>query len=182
MITKSNELEETVRNRGNVRLDTSALSEHAVNVLDKRLARAVQPSVERVVKTFEDLEALYEQMGTAKLEAITDAALEVEKASERAERRIEQLSGKLTWTVLGRMSQVLLPYALAFIILGSLVGGFTQMLGLGPLFTWAWDSFVAAGTWWAKSVIALGALSGVSAFVWMLYWFGKKLYESYRGW
>ena len=107
---------------------------------------------------------------------------EVVSAARRAERRIEQLSAKVTWATVGRICLALIPFSVAFIMLTGMVGGITQMLGLGPLLGWAWDSLAAASTWWAKALIALAALGGCALFGWLLWWLGKKLYESYRGW
>ena len=113
---------------------------------------------------------------------MTDRAHEVVSAVGRAERRVERLSAKVTWTSVGRVCLALIPFTVAFIMLTGMVGGITQMLGLGPLLGWAWDSFAAASAWWAKALIALAALGGCTLFGWLLWWLGKKLYESYRGW
>ncbi|MFC5276998.1 hypothetical protein [Brachybacterium sacelli] len=56
------------------------------------------------------------------------------------------------------------------------------MIGAGPLFSWAWDSFATATTWWAKVLIAVGTLTGCGLFGLSVWWCGKKLYENYRGW
>ena len=52
----SADLAEAVRKRGHVRIDTGKLTEHAVKVLDDRLAEAVEVPVQRVKKTVEGLE------------------------------------------------------------------------------------------------------------------------------
>lgn len=178
----SADLAEAVRKRGHVRIDTDRLTEHAVKVLDDRLAKAVEVPVQRVEKTVEGLEERVVRLGTEKLAEVTDRAREVVSAVGRAERRVERLSAKVTWATVGRMCLALLPFTVAFIMLTGMVGGITQMLGLGPLLGWAWDSFAAASAWWAKALIALAALGGCALFGWLLWWLGKKLYESYRGW
>ena len=121
-------------------------------------------------------------LGTEKLAEVTSSAHEVVSAAGRAERRIEQLSAKVTWVTVGRMCLSLIPFFVAFIMLTGMVGGITQMLGLGPLLGWAWDSFAAASVWSTKALIALAALGGCALFGWLVWWLGKKLYESYRGW
>lgn len=178
----SADLAEAVRKRGNVRIDTGRLTEHAVKVLDDRLAKAVEVPVQRVKKTVEGLEDRVGRIGTEKLDEVTDRAREVVSAVGRAERRVERLSAKVTWATVGRMCLALIPFIVAFIMLTGMVGGFTQMLGLGPLLGWAWDSFAAVSAWWTKALIALAALGGCALFGWLLWWLGKKLYESYRGW
>lgn len=178
----SADLAEAVRKRGHVRIDTDRLTEHAVKVLDDRLAKAVEVPVQRVEKTVEGLEERVVRLGTEKLAEVTDRAREVVSAVGRAERRVERLSAKVTWATVGRVRLALLPFTVAFIMLTGMVGGITQMLGLGPLLGWAWGSFAAASAWWAKALIALAALGGCALFGWLLWWLGKKLYERYRGW
>lgn len=178
----SADLAEAVRKRGHVRIDTGKLTEHAVKVLDDRLAEAVEAPVQRVEKTLAGLEERVGRLGTEKLAEVTDRAHEVVSAVGRAERRVETLSAKVTWTSVGRVCLALIPFTVAFIVLTGMVGGIAQMLGLGPLLGWAWDSFAAASAWWAKALIALAALGGCTLFGWLLWWLGKKLYESYRGW
>ena len=178
----SADLAEAVRKRGNVRIDTDKLTEHAVKVLDQCLAKAVEAPVQRVEKTVEGLEERVVRLGTEKLAEVTDRAHEVVSAVGRAERRVERLSAKVTWATVGRVCLALLPFTVAFIMLTGMVGGITQMLGLGPLLGWAWGSFAAASAWWAKALIALAALGGCALFGWLLWWLGKKLYESYRVW
>ncbi|QQB13217.1 hypothetical protein [Brevibacterium casei] len=178
----SADLAEAVRKRGHVRIDTDKLTEHAVKVLDQRLAKAVEAPVQRIEQTIAGLEDRVGRLGTEKLAEVTGRAHEVVGAVGRAERRVERLSAKVTWTSVGRMCLALIPFTVAFIMLTGVVGGITQMLGLGPLLGWAWDSFAAASVWWAKGLIALTALGGCALFGWLLWWLGKKLYESYRGW
>lgn len=178
----SADLAEAVRKRGHVRIDTDRLTEHAVKVLDDRLAKAVEVPVQRVEKTVEGLEERVVRLGTEKLAEVTGRAREVVSTVGRAERRVERLSARVTWATVGRMCLALVPFTVAFIMLTGMVGGITQMLGLGPLLGWAWDSFAAASVWWAKTLIALAALGGCALFGWLLWWLGKKLYESYRGW
>src|SRR5699024_7680739 len=178
----SADLAEAVRKRGHVRIDTGKLTEHAVKVLDQRLAKAVEAPVQRIEQTVAGLEERVVRLGTEKLAEVTDRAHEVVSAAGRAERQVERLSAKVTWATVGRMCLALIPFTVAFIMFTGMVGGITQMLGLGPLLGWAWDSFAAASVWWAKGLIAFAALSGCALFGWLLWWLGKKLYESYRGW
>lgn len=59
----SAELAETVKKRGNVRIDTARLEQHAVKVLDARLAKAVEPSIVRVEKTLTGFERQAAELG-----------------------------------------------------------------------------------------------------------------------
>ena len=138
------DLAEAVRKRGHVRIDTDRLTEHAVKVLDDRLAKAVEVPVQRVEKTVEGLEERVVRLGTEKLAEVTDRAREVVSTVGRAERQVERLSARVTWVTVGRTCLALVPFTVAFIMLTGMVGGITQMLGLGPLLGWAGDSFAVA--------------------------------------
>ncbi|XBH22248.1 hypothetical protein V5R04_03200 [Jonesiaceae bacterium BS-20] len=182
MASASDDLADVVRKRGNVRIDTEKLTQHAVKLLDSRLAKAVEAPIQRVEQIVAGLEERVSRLGAEKLAEMTSAAREVIATSEQAERRVERLAGKLTWAMIGQVCQALVPFAVAFIVLGGLVGGASQMLGIGPLLGWTWDSFAAATALWSKALIALGALGGCAGFSWLIWWAGRKLYESYRGW
>lgn len=180
--TASGKLADAVRKRGQVRIDTDRLTEHAVKVLDARLAEAIEAPVQRVVQTVQGFEERAQKIGAGRLAEATAAARDVVDAVAQAERRVERLSGRLTWAIVGRVCEALIPYAVAFIVLGGLLGGAAQMLGLGPLLGWAWNSFEDADIWWSKCLIALGALGGCGLFGWSVWLGGKKVYETYRGW
>ena len=53
---------------------------------------------------------------------------------------------------------------------------------MGPLLGWAWASFAAAQAWWAKALIALGTLSCVAAFAWLVWWISHQLADEYARW
>ena len=63
----SADLAEAVRKRGNVRIDTDKLTEHAVKVLDQCLAKAVEAPVQRVEQTVAGLEDRVGRLVTEKL-------------------------------------------------------------------------------------------------------------------
>lgn len=178
----SADLADAVRKRGQVTIDTDKLTKHAVKVLDARLARAVEAPVRGVEQVIEGFERRVANISIEKLDDVTARAEKLERSAEAAERRIDRLATAMTWTTVGRVCLALVPFAVVFIIIGVLVGGVTQMLGAGPLFSWAWDSFVAATAWWAKVLIAVGTLTGCGLFGLSVWWGGKKLCENYRGW
>jgi len=178
----SADLADAVRKRGQLTIDTNELTKYAVKVLDARLARAVEGPVRGVEQAIEGFEHRVANICTEKLDDVTSRAEKLERSAEAAERRIERLSTAMTWTTVGRACLALLPFAVVFIIIGGLVGGVTQMLGTGPLFSWAWDSFADATAWWAKVLIAVSTLTGCGLFGLSVWWGGKKLYENYRGW
>ncbi|MGV9216363.1 hypothetical protein [Arcanobacterium canis] len=187
--TALGELKQVVGNGRTVRVDVNRLSDHAVGVLDQRLAQAVEEPVQRVEHTLEGVEQRVSTIGTQKVseaaqqvERVLDKADELVVAIGRAERRLKALEGRITWTTLGRICLALLPLTAVFLILGGLTMGVFYALGFGPLLGWAWDSFSAASTWWAKSLIALATLGGVAAFTALVWRLAHKLTDEFGSW
>lgn len=176
--TALDELKQVVGNGRTVRIDTRRLSEHAVWVLDQRLAQAVEMPVQRVA-----------QIGTQK---VSEAAQEVEKtltktdelvtAIGRTERRLEALEGRLTWTAIGRLCLAPVSLAAVLLVIGGLTMGVFHALGFGPLLGWAWGSFEAASTWGAKGIIALATLDGVAGFAWVVWQLAGRLRDEFGSW
>lgn len=189
MAQSSAELAEAVTKRGRIVIDPRKLEQYAVKVLDERLAKAVEPSVARVEKTLEGFETKAADVGaqrvveaSKKVEEVTSKTRDVVVAVSAAERRLEALEGKVTWTAVGRLSLALLPLAAVLLVIGGLVSGVAYAAGFGPLLGWAWGSFATASTWWAKTLIALGTLCGVTAFGVVLWWLAKRLGEDFSHW
>lgn len=187
--TALGELKQVVGNGRTVRVDVNRLSDHAVGVLDQRLAQAVEEPVQRVEHTLEGVEQRVSTIGTQKVseaaqqvERVLDKADELVVAIGRAERRLKALEGRITWTTLGRICLALLPLTAVFLILGGLTMGVFYALGFGPLLGWAWDSFSAASTWWAKSLIALATLGGVAAFTALVWRLAHKRADEFGSW
>ena len=189
MAQSSAELAEAVTKRGRIVIDPRKLEQHAVKVLDERLAKAVEPSVARVEKTLEGFETKAADVGaqrvaeaSRKVAEVTAKADDVVAAVNAAERRLEALEGKVTWAAVGRLSLALLPLAAVLLVIGGLVSGVAYAVGFGPLLGWAWTSFTADQAWWIKVLIALGTLGGVSAFGAVIWWLAKRLGEDFRHW
>lgn len=187
MTTALAELKQVVGNGRTVRIDVNRLSEHAVGVLDERLARAVEGPVQRVEHTLDGVEQRVAAIGTQKaaeaaqaVEKVTGKADELVASVGRAERRLEALEGRMTWTAVGRVCLALVPLFAALILVGGLVWGLGNIFGIGPLFGWAWASFTAASAWWAKALIALGTLGGAGLFVWAVLRVSQWIYEELR--
>jgi len=185
----SNELTEAVRKRGVIRVDTTKLTQQAISALDARLAAAVDPSISR----FEARLAEWETRSTlASVKQMADTSLEVERvvaraedavrAAGRAERRVDAMMVRITWTNVGRLCLALVPLAAVLLVVGGLAFGTLQALGVGPLLNWAWTAFELAEEWWAKALIAAGTIGGIAlsgAVIWRL---GLKLADQYRRW
>lgn len=183
------ELAEAVRKRGVIRVDVARLSQQAISVLDARLAAAVEPSVSR-------LESRLAEWDTRSASAITkrmvDTSSEVERvvsrvedavrAAGRAERRVGAMTTRTTWTTVGRLCIALVPFAAVLLVLGGLVLGAVQALGVGPLLSWAWGAFELAEEWWAKALIAGGTIGGIALSGVVIWKLGLKLTDQYRRW
>ncbi|WP_311777644.1 hypothetical protein [Trueperella abortisuis] len=187
MTTVLAELKQVVGNGRTVRIDVNRLSEHAVGVLDDRLARAVKEPIQRLEHTLDEVEQRVAAIGTQKaaeaaqaVEKVTDKADELVQAVGHAERRMEALEGRMTWTAVGRVCLALLPLFAALILVGGLVWGVGNMFGIGPLFSWAWASFAAASLWWQKALIALGTLSAAGLFVLLVLRVSQWIYDELR--
>lgn len=185
----SAELAEAVKTRGRIIIDPDKLAQHAVKVLDLRLAKTVEPSVARVEQTLAGFETKVAEIGAQR---VAEASQEVDKVTSKADAvvaavraadaRLEALEGKVTWTAVGRLCLALLPLAAVLLVIGGLVGGVSYAAGFGPLLGWAWASFEAAQTWWAKALIALGTLGGAAGFGAVVWWLAKRLGKDFRHW
>ena len=185
----SAELAEAVKKRGRVVIDTAKLEQHAVKVLDARLAKAVAPSVRGIAQTLAGFERQAAELGAQRtvaaaqeVERVVAKADEVLAGVRGAERRLAALEGKVAWTAVGRMCLALLPLAATLLVLGGLTMGTAYALGLGPLLGWAWSSFAAANAWWHKALIALGTLTGLTVFARLVWWVAKRLADDFGRW
>lgn len=189
MITVSADLAESVRKRGQVHIDTTALTEHAVKVLDSRLAKAIEEPISRMENKLDDLE---ERAAAVGAQQIADASKEVDRvlaqtdevvrAVGAAGHHMDALTARITWTTAGRMCLALLPMAAVLLIVGGLTIGAFHALGIGPILGWAWESFTTAETAAQKALIALGTLAGITGFGWIATWLARKLGDEYGRW
>lgn len=189
MTSALGELKQVVGNGRTVRVDIDRLSAHTVRVLDQRLSQAVEAPIKRIESTLEGFEHRVASLGADKiseaaqrLDQTLAKAEEVVTTVSRTERRLEVLEGYLTWTTVGRICLALVPLAMVLVILGGLTMGAFYALGFGPLLGWAWGSFEAATSWWAKGLIALATLSGVAGFAAVVWRLGERLREEFGTW
>lgn len=185
--TALGELKKTVGNGRTVRVDMSKLSEYAVGVLDERLSVAVEERVQRIESTLDGYEQRVADIGAQKVAEtaqkvaeVSDKANKVFASLERNERRLEDLEGRIPWTTVGKVAIAVLPLFTALILVGSLVWGFGSMVGVGPLFGWAWGLFTAASLWWQKALIAAATLGGAALFIWVVLRVSRWVYEQLR--
>ena len=181
------ELKKTVGNGRTVRVDMSKLSEYAVGVLDERLSVAVEERVQRIESTLDGYEQRVADIGAQKVAEtaqkvaeVSDKANKVFASLERNERRLEDLEGRIPWTTVGKVAIAVLPLFASLLLVGGLVWGFGSMVGIGPLFGWAWGAFTAASLWWQKALIAAATLGGAALFIWVVLRVSRWVYEELR--
>ena len=187
IITALDELKKTVGNGRTVRVDMSKLSEYAVGVLDERLSVAVEERVQRIESTLDGYEQRVVDIGAQKVAEtaqkvaeVSDKANKVFASLERNERRLEDLEGRIPWTTVGKVAIAVLPLFASLLLVGGLVWGVMSMVGIGPLFGWAWASFAAASLWWQKALIAAATLGGAALFIWVVLRVSRWVYEELR--
>jgi len=189
MSAASAELADAVRQRGVIRVDPGRLAAHAVGVLDDRLARAVEAPVGRLEVALSSFEERVAALGaqqaaeaTERAERVIEKAAEVAAAVTAAERRVDALAARVTWTTVGRLGLALLPLAAVLLVVGGLTIGAAHVLGIGPLMSWAWASFDPASEWWQKALIATGTLGAVAGGAWLLHTIAVRLRNTYGSW
>ena len=187
MTSALDELKKIVGNGRTVRVDMNQLSEYAVGVLDERLSVAVEERVQRIESTLDGYEQRVANIGAQKtteaaqkVDTVIDKANKAVASLERNESRLEALEGRIPWTAVGKVAIAVLPLFASLLLVGSLVWGFGSMVGIGPLFGWAWASFTAASLWWQKALIAAATLGGAALFIWVVLRVSRWIYEELR--
>lgn len=187
MTSALDELKKIVGNGRTVRVDMNQLSEYAVGVLDERLSVAVEERVQRIESTLDGYEQRVANIGAQKtteaaqkVDTVIDKANKAVASLERNESRLEALEGRIPWTTVGKVAIAALPLFASLLLVGGLVWGFGSMVGIGPLFGWAWGAFTAASLWWQKALIAAATLGGAALFIWVVLRVSRWVYEELR--
>lgn len=187
MTSALDELKKIIGNGRTVRVDMNQLSEYAVGVLDERLSVAVEERVQRIESTLDGYEQRVANIGAQKtteaaqkVDTVIDKANKAVASLERNESRLEALEGRIPWTTVGKVAIAVLPLFASLLLVGGLVWGFGSMVGIGPLFGWAWGAFTAASLWWQKALIAAATLGGAALFIWVVLRVSRWVYEELR--
>ena len=187
MTSALDELKKIVGNGRTVRVDMNQLSEYAVGVLDEWLSVAVEERVQRIESTLDGYEQRVANIGAQKtteaaqkVDTVIDKANKAVASLERNESRLEALEGRIPWTTVGKVAIAVLPLFASLLLVGGLVWGFGSMVGIGPLFGWAWGAFTAASLWWQKALIAAATLGGAALFIWVVLRVSRWVYEELR--
>ena len=174
------ELKQVVGNGRTVRVDIDRLSAYTVDVLDQRLSQAVEAPIKRVESTLEGFEHRVASLGTERLSEVHRAVEESLSELNEARRNIEAVERRVTFVGISRLALAVLPLFASLLLVGGLVWGLGSMVGIGPLFGWAWGSFMAASLWWQKALIAAATLGGAALFVWLVLRVSRWVYEELR--
>lgn len=174
------ELKQVVGNGRTVRVDIDRLSAYTVDVLDQRLSQAVEAPIKRVESTLEGFEHRVASLGTERLSEVHRAVEESLSELNEARRNIEAVERRVTFVGISRLALAVLPLFASLLLVGGLVWGLGSMVGIGPLFGWAWGSFMAASLWWQKALIAAATLGGAALFIWVVLRVSRWVYKELR--
>lgn len=146
------------------------------------VGRVASASEERVAALFDVQEQRLTELGEVQGSQVATRLQEATAVLAKADARMERLPRALTWQGVGNVALALLPFALVTLVFAQLLGLAGGMLGVGPLFGWAWESFVAAPGWWQKVLIAVPTLAAAGAAFWLVFKLGRVVAETYKGW
>ena len=172
-----NNLTASVKAKSNVTLNAEKVAE----VMSRRVTEHFDQAVDVPVQGLRsDLEGLRSEMGALGNEKLAEVEKSVEgslKYLNDARRNIEDIERRVTFVGIGRLTLATLPVFASLLIVGGLVWGLGTMLGIGPVFSWAWASFAAASIWWHKVLIALATLGGAAGFIWLVLRLARWIYD-----
>lgn len=175
------ELTAQVKAKSHVSLNAEKVAE----VMSQRVTQhfvdhAVQEPVDGLRS---DLQGFRDEMGALGSDKLSEVRTAVEESLSElneARRNIEAIERRVTFVGISRLALAVLPLFASLLLVGGLVWGVGNMFGIGPLFGWAWASFVAAEMWWAKALIAAATLGGAALFVWLVLRVSQWVYEELR--
>lgn len=171
---------QAVKAKSTVQVDADKVAEVVAQQVTDHFDQAVQKPVEGLRS---DLEGFREDMSTLGAERLSEVRTDlqgllsemrgVEETAKRYERQVNFVS-------VSRIALALIPLSVALILVGGLVWGVGSMVGIGPLFGWAWGAFTAASLWWQKALIAAATLGGAALFIWVVLRVSRWVYEELR--
>ena len=191
LISTSEDLAQEVHEKSHVKLDGKVTGQWLAKKVVEHFNQAVQKPVEGLRS---DLEGFREEMGTLGAERLSEVRREVDETVSTLNKKVDVMSLKLTqvcekfekierrvtFVGISRLALAVLPLFTSLLLVGGLVWGFGSMVGIGPLFGWAWASFSATSAWWAKGLIAAATLGGAALFIWVVLRVSRWVYEELR--
>lgn len=180
LASTSKELAKEVHAKSSVKLDGEKTGRWLAKQVNEHFDHAVQEPVDGLRN---DLQGLREEMSTLGTERLSEVHRAVEESLSElneARRNIEAIERRVTFVGISRLALAVLPLFASVLLVGGLVWGLGSMFGIGPLFEWAWGSFMAASLWWQKALIAAATLGGAALFVWLVLRVSRWVYEELR--
>lgn len=174
------ELTAQVKAKSHVSLNAEKVAEVMSRRVTQHFDHAVQEPVDGLRS---DLQGLREEMGALGSDKLSEVRTAIEESLSElneARRNVEAIERRVTFVGISRLALAVLPLFASLLLVGGLVWGVGNMFGIGPLFGWAWASFVAAEMWWAKALIAAATLGGAALFVWLVLRVSRWVYEELR--
>lgn len=174
------ELTAQVKAKSHVSLNAEKVAEVMSRRVTQHFDHAVQEPVDGLRS---DLQGLREEMsilGTERLSEVHRVIEESLSELNEARRNIEAIERRVTFVGISRLALAVLPLFASLLLVGGLVWSFWSMFGIGPLFGWAWGSFMAASLWWQKALIAAATLGGAALFIWAVLRVSRWVYEELR--
>ena len=176
----SKELAKEVHEKSHVKLDGEATGKWLAKKVVEHFDQAVQKPVEGLRS---DLEGFREEMGALGAERLSEVRRDVATLMGElndAHREIKAIERRVTFVGISRLALAVLPLFASLLLVGGLVWGLGSMVGIGPLFGWAWGAFTAASLWWQKALIAAATLGGAALFIWVVLRVSRWVYEELR--
>lgn len=180
LASTSKELAKEVHAKSSVKLDGEKIGRWLAKQVNEHFDHAVQEPVDALRN---DLQGLREEMSTLGTERLSEVHRKVEESLSElneARRNIEAIERRVTFVGISRLALAVLPLFASLLLVGGLVWGLGSMVGIGPLFGWAWASFSATSVWWAKGLIAAATLGGAALFIWVVLRVSRWVYEELR--
>lgn len=175
-----NELAAQVKAKSHVSLNEQKVAEVMSHRVEEHFHKAVQEPVNGLRS---DLQGFRDEMGSLGSDKLSELRAAVEESLEdleRAQQRVKSIERRVTFVGISRLALAVLPLFTSLLLVGGLVWGLGSMFGIGPLFGWAWGSFIAASLWWQKALIAVATLGGAALFVWIVLRVSRWVYEELR--
>lgn len=182
VLSGTEKLAAEVHKKSQIRVDQSKVADAIAKRIEVAFDEKIEQAAQRFEKSMKAQEARVEALGEAKTSDVVEQISAARRAVQRYENTVGKLRSALTWSGVGSVALALIPFAMTGLVLATLLGLGGEVLGLGPLFGWAWESFDAAQLWWHKSLIAVGTLAGAFGVLWIIKAMGGKLADKYRGW
>ena len=174
------ELTAQVKAKSHVSLNAEKVAEVMSQRVTQHFDHAVQEPVDGLRSDLQGFRDEIGALGSDKLSEVRTAVEESLSELNEARRNIEAIERRVTFVGISRLALAVLPLFASLLLVGGLVWGVGNMFGIGPLFGWAWGSFMAASLWWQKALIAAATLGGASLFVWLVLRLSRWVYDELR--